>query len=354
MQNPVFSDNTTVTGDGTEEHPLASSGGGGGAPAGADQAIQFNRAGVFGGDEPVLNYDYIESIFNFVSQPIATSAFDVNVEGDGTDGGIVIIQGGPNGNMQLDFSSTFSKKITLENSEPASTGILVNDPVGAGISLVSVSGGLGAGISLVSVAGGFQGALRLVGPTVSMVMGGPGIIELLGDGITPTEIRIGQPDDVIGFFGAGGSAQPVVSGDTGANAALASLISALGGMGLIDDTTTDNGAPFDVPVIMPGLGVNTQVLAYIPILRNVTFPAGAANSLAVAKSAATASTTFTFLKNGVAFATVNFAIAATTGTWTQAADAVFAPNDILEVDGPAVADATLANAGMTLWGNRTS
>jgi hypothetical protein len=77
-------------------------------------------------------------------------------------------------------------------------------------------------------------------------------------------------------------------------------------------------------------------------------------SYAVASVAATASTTYTLKKNGVAFATAVFAIAGTVGTWTQASDATFVPGDLLEIDGPATADATLANVGITLVGYRTS
>lgn len=45
----VFTDNSTILGDGSEEHPLAASGGGV-VPGGADTDVQFNDAGSFGGD----------------------------------------------------------------------------------------------------------------------------------------------------------------------------------------------------------------------------------------------------------------------------------------------------------------
>lgn len=114
------------------------------------------------------------------------------------------------------------------------------------------------------------------------------------------------------------------------------------------------GGPFDVPVFAPGLGSNSQILARIPITRNVTFPAGAANSFAKSSAAATGSTTFTFSKNGVQFASVNFGVGQTVGVFTQAANAVFVPGDVFELDGPAVADGTLANVGITLSGTRTA
>jgi hypothetical protein len=105
-------------------------------------------------------------------------------------------------------------------------------------------------------------------------------------------------------------------------------------------------------VFMPGTGSNNQVLLYLALDRACVFPASAPNAQAVASVAATGSTTYTFKKNGTSFATVNFAASATSGTWTQAADAIFAPGDILEIDGPATADTTLANMGLTLQGYR--
>lgn len=110
--------------------------------------------------------------------------------------------------------------------------------------------------------------------------------------------------------------------------------------------------PFDLGITIPGVGTNNQVLFRSKLARAVTFLAGAALSHADASAAATGSTTYTFKKNGAAFATVNFAAAASAGIWTQAADGVFAAGDLLEIDGPAVADATLADVGITFAGVR--
>ena len=106
-------------------------------------------------------------------------------------------------------------------------------------------------------------------------------------------------------------------------------------------------------MFIPGVGVNNQVCLYLKLAVGVKFPAGAASSYAVASVAATGSTVYTFKKNGSSFATTTFAGSGTTGTWTQASDSTFAAGDILEVDGPATADATLANIGLTLYGVRT-
>jgi hypothetical protein len=110
--------------------------------------------------------------------------------------------------------------------------------------------------------------------------------------------------------------------------------------------------PFDLGVTSPGVGTNSQVLIHLKLARAVTFPASATLSTAHAGTAATGSTTFTFKKNGTSFATVNFAASGTSGTYTQASDAVFAAGDLLELLGPATADATLADFGFVLAGVR--
>jgi hypothetical protein len=114
--------------------------------------------------------------------------------------------------------------------------------------------------------------------------------------------------------------------------------------------TTDG---YDVDTFVPGLGSNNQILRRTKLTRAVTFPASATLSQATASAAATGSTTFTLKKNGTSFATVNYAASASSGTWTQASDAVFAAGDLLEIDGPATADATLKDVGITLAGIRS-
>lgn len=110
--------------------------------------------------------------------------------------------------------------------------------------------------------------------------------------------------------------------------------------------------PVSIAIFAPGVGSNGQVLAYFKMDRTATFPASAPNSYGVASAAATGSTTFTFKKNGSSFATAVFSGGGTTAAWTQASDALFAAGDIFEIDGPATADATLANIGLTLQGYR--
>lgn len=109
---------------------------------------------------------------------------------------------------------------------------------------------------------------------------------------------------------------------------------------------------FDMVLFAPGVGINGQILVRFGMTRASFFPAGAAGAQATAVTAATASTTYTLKKNGTPFATVVFPPAGVTGVWNQASNATFALNDIFEADGPALADATIANVGLTLPGIR--
>lgn len=139
--------------------------------------------------------------------------------------------------------------------------------------------------------------------------------------------------DVPGSYsGAGGKAVEVNSGET---------------------ALVFSSKPFDVAVFAPGVGTNSQKLMRVALARAVTFPASATLSQAKASANATGSTTFTLTKNGSSFATVNFAASAASGTWTQASAANFAAGDVLEIDGPGTADATLADVGITLAGIRS-
>jgi len=112
-------------------------------------------------------------------------------------------------------------------------------------------------------------------------------------------------------------------------------------------------APTDIAVTAPGVGTNNQVLIRFKLNRAVTFPANAPLSHANASANATGNTTYTFKKNGSSFATVLYSSGGAVGAFTQASDSTFAAGDLLELDGPATADATLADVGINLAGYRT-
>lgn len=113
---------------------------------------------------------------------------------------------------------------------------------------------------------------------------------------------------------------------------------------------TGMARPYDIGVFANGVGTNNQILVRFKVVRGAIFPAGAPNAQATASANATGSTTYSFKKNGSVFATAVFGAGSSTGTWTQASDAVFAPGNLFEVDGPATADATLSDVGLTLQG----
>jgi hypothetical protein len=96
--------------------------------------------------------------------------------------------------------------------------------------------------------------------------------------------------------------------------------------------------------------VNNQILLKLALNRSTMFPASASLSHATSTANATGSTTFTLKQNGSAFATINYGAGSGTGTFTQASNAQFVAGDVLEIDGPATADATLAGVGITLAG----
>lgn len=122
-----------------------------------------------------------------------------------------------------------------------------------------------------------------------------------------------------------------------------------------DGTNYETGFPrtCDIGAFAPGVGTNNQVLLRFIPNRTCIFPAGAPNSTGTASANATGNTIYTFKKNGASFATIQFNSGGVTYTWTQASDATFnGTTDVFELDGPATADATLADVGILLQGYR--
>lgn len=78
------------------------------------------------------------------------------------------------------------------------------------------------------------------------------------------------------------------------------------------------------------------------------FPQNLTASRATADVAATASAVFSLQKNGVEFATITFAMGATTGTFVCAADTTFSAGDIFTVVAPNPRDTTLAGVALTI------
>jgi hypothetical protein len=108
----------------------------------------------------------------------------------------------------------------------------------------------------------------------------------------------------------------------------------------------------DYGLYLPGVPVASQVLSRLLFAQAVDTSVNLAGSLAVSGVAATASTDFDLQKNGASIGTLNFAIGATTGTFTVASGQNFAIGDTFEVVAPAAPDATLADITITLQGTK--
>ena len=110
--------------------------------------------------------------------------------------------------------------------------------------------------------------------------------------------------------------------------------------------------PYDLGVSWSGTLPASQVLLRYPFPRAVDFATGLPDSQAVSVVAATAATTLTLAKNGTSIGTIDFAAAATSGTFTFTADVSFAVGDLLTLTAPASPDGTLADVGISLAGTR--
>jgi hypothetical protein len=111
-------------------------------------------------------------------------------------------------------------------------------------------------------------------------------------------------------------------------------------------------APYDIPIQIDGKPEDGEIVCKIVLPRNVTFKAGLPSSIAKSDSGATSAASFSLMKNGVGFGTVNFAASATAATFMAAADTAFAAGDVLSVKAPEVQDTTLADIAITLAGVR--
>jgi hypothetical protein len=188
-------------------------------------------------------------------------------------------------------------------------------------------------------------ASTLIGPKASGTWGGAPSLSLVGPaGATGPTGATGAAgtngtDGATGATGAKGDKGD--TGDTGATGAT-------GATGPAGST-----ASIDIAVFLAGVGQDAQKLLRVAIARPITFAAGAALSQAIASAAATGDTTYTLSQNGTQFASILFSASSAAGVWTQASDANFVASDVLEIDGPATADGTLADVGITLAGVRS-
>jgi hypothetical protein len=118
------------------------------------------------------------------------------------------------------------------------------------------------------------------------------------------------------------------------------------------DVTITVAGIFDIPVFVEGTWSNAETVFSMNVRRSFTLPTGLTGSLVDAKTAATASTTITFTKNGTSIGTAVFAASGTVATLTFSSPVTFSVGDIFEIVGPATADTTLAGTRFYLMGTR--
>lgn len=110
---------------------------------------------------------------------------------------------------------------------------------------------------------------------------------------------------------------------------------------------------YDLAVTVSGSPANSAIVLRFIAPRQFTLPEDFLGSLASAVTAATASTVFTVKRNdSTTEGTITFAASGTTGAFSQSTtgDMVFAAGDVLSIEAPASADATLANISVTFRG----
>ncbi len=111
-------------------------------------------------------------------------------------------------------------------------------------------------------------------------------------------------------------------------------------------------APYDIGGSFVGKPSAGTVIMRFPMPRAVRFLSGMALSKGVAATAATAAVSFSLRKNGIEFATMNFAASSTSATFTCATTTDFAAGDSLTLVAPATPDDTLSDIGFAFAGLR--
>ncbi|MDD3028845.1 MAG: hypothetical protein PHS57_00985 [Alphaproteobacteria bacterium] len=112
-------------------------------------------------------------------------------------------------------------------------------------------------------------------------------------------------------------------------------------------------APYDIGGSLTGKPSTGAVIMRFPLPRAIRFLSGMALSKGVAATTATAAVSFSIRKNGIEFATMNFAASGTSATFTCANTTDFAAGDILTLVASSTPDDTLADIGFALAGVRT-
>lgn len=109
--------------------------------------------------------------------------------------------------------------------------------------------------------------------------------------------------------------------------------------------------PVGIPAMLIGISTPSQKILLYAV--NYSFNLPLTGSTAIAKTAATGVTNFDVQVNGVSKGTIRFAAAATVGAMVSPISAALSSGDLIEIIGPLVPDATLANVAFNLAGEIT-
>lgn len=102
----------------------------------------------------------------------------------------------------------------------------------------------------------------------------------------------------------------------------------------------------------PNVSAASFIIFKYEAVFNVSLPSSLTGSKFRATTAATASTTFTIRKNGSSIGTLIWAASGTIPTVTFTTTTSFVAGDVLDVIGPATADATLAGVTLSFLGTK--
>jgi hypothetical protein len=196
-QNPVFVDGKTITGDGTERHPLESAGGGG-SPGGAVGDIQFNNGASGFTNAPGISPGAVANLDVFGDLVIDGGgscgfSFDSDIDFTSTFGNLNFIADG--GQMSFDAGTSFAMvsglaggagDITLDSTNGTgkinlTSAAEIDLHCGPGGNLIVHAGSiLLNGNSIVPSVNGQFGAITIQssGATVTITNPSPGVINL--------------------------------------------------------------------------------------------------------------------------------------------------------------------------------
>lgn len=111
----------------------------------------------------------------------------------------------------------------------------------------------------------------------------------------------------------------------------------------------DNGRVYDFAVSKSAVPTSDEIIMFTVVGRPLVISSGTPG-YAKSNTAATGETTFTILKNSVSVGTIVFSASGTTGAFTVGSDITLAADDVLEIQAPNSADATIAGIMITLLG----